>query len=199
LDCWRDGGRAKGRLKTGSLLVTEARAPMLGMPLTLLEEEATEVRLDEVPVVEGAVEGVFERTSEALDVFFCSGAKVCVGWLLRDKDDTEGFLRSCSVDAGVRSWDWLPVDLSTGRRDAGGLGMPEGRGMADGWWSMANTLLVTAALTAVGASPAIVRPHTGPKSTSVPKLGALFWTNCRSEVLGPGQSVRQRLAAAVAP
>lgn len=162
-------------MKTGSLLVTEAREPMLGMPLTLLEE-ATEVRWEEMPV-EGVVEGVFERTSEALDVFFCSGAGA--GWLLRDKDDTEGFLRSCSVDAGARSCGWLPADLSTGSLDVEGLGMPDGRGMADGWWSMANTLLVTAASMAVGFH-AVVRPHAEAQKHIRTEARHPFWTNCRS-------------------
>lgn len=51
-------------------------------------------------VVEGAVEGAFERRRDARDVFFCSEGG---GWLALDVDDTEGFLRSCSVDAGERS------------------------------------------------------------------------------------------------
>jgi hypothetical protein len=72
--------------------------------------------------------GLYEGASDTLDVFFCKGG--C--WLGRARDDTDGFLRSCSVEAGARSWGWLPEDLSTGRRDAAGLGMPEGRGMAEG-------------------------------------------------------------------
>jgi len=95
---WRDGGRAYGRLKTGSLEEVAAFGPKLGMPLTRLVEEASDARLG----AEGggaAAAGVLERTSDARDVFFwrldCGGG--------RDKDDTDGFLRSCSVDSGARS------------------------------------------------------------------------------------------------
>jgi hypothetical protein len=49
-------------------------------------------------------------------------------------------LRSWSVDAGVRKWGWLPVDLSTGRRELAGLGMADGRGIAEGCWSMAGSV-----------------------------------------------------------
>jgi hypothetical protein len=74
--------------------------PTLGMPLTRLveEEKASEVRVG-FGAAGAAVDGVLERTSDALDGFF---------WRLdcglgRDKDDMDGFLRNCSVDAGARS------------------------------------------------------------------------------------------------
>lgn len=88
-------------------------------------------------LVGAEVDGVLERTREALDGFFCS---VVAGGGGRLMDEMEGFLRSCSVEAaarslsveaGVRSCDWLPDGLSTGRRDDAGLGMPDGRGMDD--------------------------------------------------------------------
>jgi hypothetical protein len=136
-EAWRDGGRAKGLLKTASLLAVvfveaveamEDLDPKLGIPLTRLLVEATDARLG-VGAVGAGAEGVYDGTRDSLDVFFCKGG--C--WLGRARDDTEGFLRSCSVDDGCRSWGWLPEDLSTGRRDVAGLGMPERRGMAEGW------------------------------------------------------------------
>jgi hypothetical protein len=80
---------------------------------------------------------------DALDVFFCSNDG---GWPGREKDDTDGFLRNCSVDEGARNWDWLPVDLSTGRREAAaaGLGIPDGRGMAEGCSMVIHNALRTA-------------------------------------------------------
>lgn len=98
------------------------------MPLTLLLEGAKEVLRDAGTGIGAVVEA--EPMREALDDFFCSEDG---GWLGRDKDDMDGFLCSCSVEAGDRSWDWLPVDLSTGRREDAGLGIPDGRGMAEGW------------------------------------------------------------------
>jgi hypothetical protein len=139
-DAWRDGGRAKGLLKTASLLAAGALGPKLGIPLARLLEGAKDVRLECSAAGAGA-EGVYEGASEALDVFFCKGG--C--WLGRARDDTDGFLRSCSVEAGARSWGWLPDDLSTGRRDAAGLGMPEGRGMEEGWSMAARDALDVAA------------------------------------------------------
>jgi hypothetical protein len=86
-------------LKTGSWEEVAALGPTLGMPLTrLVEEEASEVRVD-FGAAGAAVDGVLERTSDALDGFF---------WRLdcglgRDKDAMDGFLRNCSLDAGARS------------------------------------------------------------------------------------------------
>jgi hypothetical protein len=85
-------------LKTGSLLA-DAFGAMLGMPLTLLPERAREV-LRDIGAAGGAVAGVLEPTSSALDVFFCSDDG---GWPGRARDDTDGFLRNGSVEAGVRS------------------------------------------------------------------------------------------------
>lgn len=97
---------------------------MLGMPLVRREDEM-DGRLE--TGFEGAApNGALERTSEARDAFFCSDTAGGGG---RDSDETDGFLRSCSVEAGARNCDWLPEGLSTGRRDAAGLGMPDGRGM----------------------------------------------------------------------
>ena len=136
---WREGGRANCRLKAGASLVLEAavetrRWPKLGIPL-VRREEARGVRPElgfegaavGVAFKVAAVGGPLGYTSDALDVFFCR-----VEFVGREMDDKDGFLRSCSEDAGARSWDWLPDGLSTGRRDAGaGLGMPEGRGIED--------------------------------------------------------------------
>lgn len=127
------------------MLDTEARGPRFGIPLTRRFAGATEARLGfdaAEGVAEAVVYAVLERERDTLDVFFCSAG---AGWLGRDNDDTEGFLRSCSVDAGVRNCDWLPVDLSTGSREVAGLGMPDGRGMADGW-SMMNCYSSASAL-----------------------------------------------------
>jgi hypothetical protein len=118
----------------------EALDPKLGIPLTRLLVAATEARLEFGAAGAGA-EGVYEGTRDALDVFFCKGG--C--WLGRARDDSDGFLRSCSVDDGCRSCDRLPEDLSTGRRDAAGLGMPERRGMAEGWSMAARNALDDAA------------------------------------------------------
>jgi len=104
--------------------------PAAGMPLALLLEGAKEV-LREAGAGAGAGAVVdAEPMRDTLDDFFCSEDG---GWLGRDKDDMDGFLRSCSVEAGERSWDWLPEDLRTGRREDAGLGIPDGRGMAEGW------------------------------------------------------------------
>jgi hypothetical protein len=100
---------------------------MLGIPLTRRVDEPRSVRLG-FEVADAVVEGVLERTNDALEVFFCS---VAAGGGGRDKEETDGFLRNCSVDAGVRSVDWLPEGLSTGSRDAAGLGLPDGRGIED--------------------------------------------------------------------
>jgi hypothetical protein len=97
-EAWRDGGRAKGRLKTGSAEDAAAFGPKLRMPLTRLVEEAKDARLG--PEATGAaVGGAFGRMRDALDVFF---------WRLgcglgRGNDGTDGFLRSGSVGAGWRS------------------------------------------------------------------------------------------------
>jgi hypothetical protein len=96
-----------------------------------LAVEARDV-LFAVVLVAGAVEGALERRRDALDVFFWSEGG---GWLALDVDDTEDFLSCCSVDAGARSWDWLPEDLSTGSRDVG-RGIPDRTGMPDDWCSM---------------------------------------------------------------
>jgi hypothetical protein len=152
---WREGGRAKGRLKTGAsfvleeVVVYEVRGwPKLGIPLTRREEGAKDVRREikvagvavEAVGAVGAVGWVLEGTSEALDVFFCS-----VEFVGRDIDEREGFFRSCSVEAGARNWDWLPDGLTTGSRDAGaGLGMPEGRGMEDCWSMVSRAIRGTA-------------------------------------------------------
>lgn len=46
-------------------------------------------------------------------------------------EDSDGFLRSCSLDGVERSWLWLPAGLSTGRREVG-RGIPEeGRGIPE--------------------------------------------------------------------
>jgi hypothetical protein len=110
--------------------------------------------LFEVVPVDGPVEmeETLERRRDAREVFFCSGGggwlalddsddtedffcSVGGGWLVLDSDVTEGFLRSCSVDAGERSCDWPPEDLSTGSRDVG-RGIPDRTGMPDVCWSM---------------------------------------------------------------
>lgn len=69
---------------------------------------------------------------EDSDGFFCSGAGC---WLSLDEtEDSEGFLRSCSVE-GLWRRPWLAAGLSTGRREVGrgipelGLGIPEGCSM----------------------------------------------------------------------
>lgn len=131
---WPEGTRATGFLKTGALGVGSRGWPMLGMPLSRREAEARDVRLEWAGAGAG-VEAAAGGTRDSLDVFFC---RADTGWGCEglDIDEMEGFLRSWSVEAGERSWDWLPVDLRTGRRDTGGLGMPEGRGMAD-WESIA--------------------------------------------------------------
>lgn len=145
---WREGGRAKGRLNTGSWawveedevvdtvdaveVVDALGGAKLGMPLTRLAA-FRDARLEGAGAG-AAVEGVLDRTSEAREAFFCSGC--WAGRLARGMDGTDAFLRSWSVGAdGWRSWDWLDEDLSTGRRDVG-LGSPDGdgRGMAEGWW-----------------------------------------------------------------
>jgi hypothetical protein len=137
---WREGGRAKGRLKTDASLAVEVEVaeeaefrvgPKLGMPLTRREEEeeAADGRRAAPGAAFGAVDvvgGALGRASESLDVFFCS-----VEFVGRDIDCRDGFLRSVSVDDGARSCDWLAEGLSTGRRDGAGLGMPDGRGMDD--------------------------------------------------------------------
>lgn len=128
----------KGLLKLGAAaslvvwaLVLRAR-PKLGMPL-VRRVVLVEVRLEAGFAGAAAAKGVLERTSDVLDAFFWSGT---VGAAGRDSEETDGFLRSCSVEAGARSWEWLPAGLSTGRREAAGLGMPEGRGMLEGAGSM---------------------------------------------------------------
>jgi hypothetical protein len=110
-------------LKTGSLLGAGALGPKLGIPLarlledgardvrrdagaavgTLFEEGASDVRRFDAGAAAGVVEGVLARTSDALDALFCSDGAVGVWLGGRDKDDTDGFLRSCSVEAGARS------------------------------------------------------------------------------------------------
>lgn len=84
----REGGRANGLLNTGgSLGVVEGRGwPKLGIPL--VRRAARDVRVV-LEVAEVAVEGVFERTSEALEDFFCSVAGGC-GW--RGIEGAEAFL-----------------------------------------------------------------------------------------------------------
>lgn len=111
---------------------------MEGMPLTRL----VEARLD-AEVADAAVDGVLERTSDALEDLFCRAGLCCgVG---RDSDDADGFLRSCSLAEaemldGWRSCDRLLDGLSTGSLEAG-LGIPEGRGMDVGWsMAMPNAL-----------------------------------------------------------
>lgn len=47
-------------------------------------------------------------------------------------------MRNWLLEAGERSWDWLPEGRSTGRREAAGRGMAEGRGRFEGG-SMAST------------------------------------------------------------
>lgn len=98
---WRDGGRANGLLKTGASFVeVEIRGwPMLGIPLVRRVEEVRDAR-PELGFTGAVVEGVLERTSDALDVFFCN---VDVWGPGRDIDDMEGFLRNCSVEAGARN------------------------------------------------------------------------------------------------
>lgn len=135
----REGVRAYGLLKTGASLLEAVEgdgrgAPKLGMPLTRREEGARDVLLGFETAAGAAVKGVLERTSDARDVFFCSVAAGAGG---RASEETDGFLRSCSVEAGARRAGWLPEGLSTGRRDVEGLGSPEGRGMDDDVGSMA--------------------------------------------------------------
>lgn len=49
------------------------------------------------------MEGVLEWIRDALEAFFCR-VDVCeVGRDMEAMEDMEGFLRSCSVDAGARS------------------------------------------------------------------------------------------------
>jgi hypothetical protein len=102
---WREGGRAKGLLKTGASLVFDDAVdvrgwPKQGIPLTRREEGASDVRR-EFELAGVAVENVeegLEGTSDARDVFFWS-----VELVGRDIDCREGFLRSVSVEAGARS------------------------------------------------------------------------------------------------
>lgn len=171
-EVWREGGRTNGRLNTGSVLFdVEARGPGFGMPLTRRFEGATEARLG-FDAAE-AVGVVLERESEILDVFFCKvGAGA--GWLGRDMEDTDGFLRSCSVEAGARSWDWLPVDLSTGSRELAGLGMPDGRGMADGW-SMMDCYSSVGSLRWLWARPFSAQAYRVDSQAQSPLCQ---WTNC---------------------
>ena len=98
---WRDGGRAYGLLKTGASFVeAEVRGwPMPGIPLVRRVEEVRDAR-PEFEFTGVVVAGVLERTSDALDVFFCN---VDVWGAGRDIDDMEGFLRNCSVEAGARN------------------------------------------------------------------------------------------------
>lgn len=59
-------------------------------------------------------------------------------------------MRNWLLDAGERNWGWLPEDLSTGRRDVAGLGIPDGRGMfEDG--SMAIMAVVSVVNVAIHA------------------------------------------------
>lgn len=53
----------------------------------------------EAAFVAGAVDVVLARTRDVLDGFFCND---CGG---RARDETDGLLRSCSVDEAGRSWD----------------------------------------------------------------------------------------------
>lgn len=102
---WPEGARAKGFLKTGALLVAVGIRgwPMLGIPLVRREEKARDVLL-ECEAAGAAGVGALEGTRDSLDVFLCR-ADTGWGWLGLDMDDSEGFLRSCSVDEGVRSCD----------------------------------------------------------------------------------------------
>jgi hypothetical protein len=86
-------------LKAVSLVGAGGLVPKLGMPLALRFETA-EARglLDATGAVE--VEVVLGRASDSRDVFFCSAGAGGAG---RASDDSDGFLRSCSVDAGWRS------------------------------------------------------------------------------------------------
>ena len=88
----------------------------------------------ELAIVEGAVEVVLARARELLEGFFCNDGGG------RERDERDGFLRSCSVEEAGRSWDWLLDGLSTGRRDVG-RGIPERMGIEDDGVSMADIWL----------------------------------------------------------
>jgi hypothetical protein len=97
--------------------------------------------------------GAWGGTSEMREGFRCTvgaGAGAGAGWGGRASEAVEGFLRSWLVDAGERSCWWLPEGRSTGRREAAGLGMPEGRGMLEEG-SMASTGAVSVVDVAVHA------------------------------------------------
>lgn len=140
---WLDGGRARGFLKTEASCVGARVGPALGMPLTRrVEGGAREARLVVVVVV--VVDGPLVGASDTLEAFFCRVNGLCGdgvgagagagGWTARpgrDRDEMDVFLRSCSVEAGDRSWEWLAEARNTGRRDdGGGLGMADTRGVA---------------------------------------------------------------------
>jgi hypothetical protein len=91
----------------------------------------------------------------------------------RDIDESEGFFRSVSVDAGARNWDWLAEGRSTGSRDAG-LGMPEGRGMEDCWSIVCRAIRCTAYLT---AGRAFMQCNSKKRNTRPTRIGSC---NCNA-------------------
>lgn len=190
----REGERAYGLLKTGaSLAVVEGAvrgALRLGMPLTR-REAMTDARLgfEAVGAAAAAVEGVLDRTRDALDVFFWSVD--AVDGAGRESEEMEGFLRSCSVEAGVRKADWLPEDLSTGRREGAGLGRPEGRGMDDAG-SMASQNAIAGGL----ALPSDNRERggyngSGRKTCPTRNSTAPFWATTMEERPNAGRWVHK--------
>jgi hypothetical protein len=86
--------------------------------------DVRDVRL-ELVLVGGVVEVVLARASDVLKGFFCDDGGG------RERDEMDGFLRSCSVDETGRSCCWLAEALSTGNRDVG-RGIPERTGIEDG-------------------------------------------------------------------
>lgn len=148
---------------------TAARGrPKLGIPLARREVD-TEARLGTGFALTEA-NGVLERTRDARELFFC---RADAGGGSRAMDDIDGFLRSCSVEAGARSCDWLPEGLSTGSRDDAGLGRPDGRGIEDAGSMVGPAVRVDVAttLTARNACPATCssgmhrQPGFGPSSS----------------------------------
>lgn len=91
-------GRTVGFLKPAASDDAVRTCPLPGMARFVEIRDA----LLEAVFVDVAVEGVLERTREERDGFFCSA---CGAGLALERDDNEVFLRSCSVEAGERSWD----------------------------------------------------------------------------------------------
>lgn len=118
---WREVGRPIGFLKGCAIELVGRGWVVVGTAeMRLFVDRDALLELEVVVVAAGAA----VRGREVRDDFFCSEAGLA-------SDETDGFLRSCSVDGGERSWGWLPVDRSTGSRDVG-RGMPDRTGRAEG-------------------------------------------------------------------